>query len=107
MGFLQEFLSGSNDKVNSPTVIGTCITLIMAALAIPAGVLGLWAFYHHVWTLKKGLDGSAVQLIGLLIGGGGVGCGIGYGINRFAGSGRPAGIPPGWKPPAARPPSPE
>jgi hypothetical protein len=97
--FWREFLSGRNDQVNSATVLGSWITLVMAVIAVPAAFLGLWAFYHHVWTLKKGLDSSSVQLISILIGGPGVGCGVGYAINRF---GRAPSPPPDWQPPPIR-----
>ena len=82
--FVKEFLSENNAKVNSPTVIATIITVILAALAIPVTILGMCAIYHHVWTLKKGLDGSAAQVIIALAGGGGVGMGVGYAASRFA-----------------------
>ena len=102
MEFVKEFLRSNNDSVSSPTVIATFITIILAALAIPVTILGMCAVYHHVWTLKKGLDSPVVSLLLGLAGGGGIGCGVGYGVSRF-GRGAPAGgLPPGWQPPPAK-----
>ncbi len=97
--WLKELFRQNNEKVSSPNVFIAGITVILAILAIPASLLGLWAFYHHVWTLKKGLDGPAVQLIGLIIGGGGVGIGAaGYGMSKLGG-----GTPAPWRPPSTKP----
>lgn len=95
-GFIKKFLSEDNKEVNSPTIIAAFITLALTALAIPVTVLGMCAVYHHVWTLKKGLDSSVTTLLLGLAGGGGMGCGIGYGMTKF---GKSPGPPPGWKPP--------
>jgi len=81
--FVEEFLKESSEKVNSPTVVASVITLILAAMAIPVTILGMCAIYHHVWTLKKGLDGGAAQVIIALAGGGGIGMGVGYAAARF------------------------
>ena len=81
--FAKEFLSGSNEKVNSATVIATLITVILAALAIPVTILGMFAVHHHIWVLKKGLDNSVTTLILGLAGGGGIGMGAGYAAARF------------------------
>jgi hypothetical protein len=78
--------------------IATIITIILAALAIPVTILGMTAVYHHVWTLKKGLDSSVVSLLLGLAGGGGIGCGVGYGVSKLGRIGA-SGIPPGWRPP--------
>jgi hypothetical protein len=96
--FIKDFLSASNEKVNSSMVVATIITIILAALAIPVTILGMTAVYHHVWTLKKGLDSSVVSLLLGLAGGGGIGCGVGYGVSKLGRIGA-SGIPPGWRPP--------
>ncbi len=101
--FLKEFLSESNKKVNSPTVIATAITVILTSLAIPVTILGMFAVYHHVWVLNKGLDNSVATLILGLAGGGGIGCGVGYGISRFSQSWRSSGLPPDWSGPKVNP----
>ena len=99
-GFWRNFISADNQKVNSPTVIGAVLTIILTALAIPVTILGMAAVHHHVWVLKKGLDSSVTSLLLGLAGGGGIGCGVGYGVSRF---GRTSGLPPDWKPPPAQP----
>lgn len=80
--FLNQFLSNDNSKVNSPTLIASIITAILAALAVPVTILGMAAVYHHVWTLKKGLDSSVTTLLLGLAGGGGAGMGVGYFMAR-------------------------
>lgn len=102
-GFVKEFLSENNEKVNSATVLATIITVILAALAIPVTILGMMAVYHHVWVLKKGLDNSVTTLLLGLAGGGGIGMGAGYAAARL-GRGGGGAIPPDWKPPAAKAP---
>jgi hypothetical protein len=82
--FVKNFLSANNDKVNSPTVIATIITVILAALAIPVTILGMFAVHHHIWVLKKGLDNSVTTLLLGLAGGGGIGMGAGYAAARLA-----------------------
>jgi hypothetical protein len=98
-GFFREFAKEDPTYVNSTGVIGGVVAVILAALAIPVTILGMFAVYHHVWVLKKGLDNSVTSLILGLAGGGGVGCGLGYGVARF-GRGGPPGIPTGWHPPS-------
>ncbi len=89
MKFWREFLSGNNDLVNSPTVIITALGFVLAA---PVMGLSYAAVYHHVWTLKKGLDGPTVNLLlGML----GAATGT-LGASMFSKS---LGPPPGWKPP--------
>lgn len=83
--WLKEFQSQDNSKVDSPTVIAGIITAILAALAIPVTILGMAAVYHHVWTLKKGLDSSVTTLLLGLAGGGGAGMGVGYFMARRTG----------------------
>jgi hypothetical protein len=95
--FLKEFLKESSDKVNSSTVLATVLTLIISALAVPLMLEAMWLIYYHAYVLKKGLDRDVVTLILGLMGGGGVGCGLGYGVSRFRSGGGP---PSGWRPPA-------
>jgi hypothetical protein len=89
--WLTNFQSADNSKVNSPTVIAAIITVILAALAIPVTILGMFAVHHHIWVLKKGLDSSVTTLLLGLAGGGGIGMGAGYAAARF-------GRPPPAKP---------
>jgi hypothetical protein len=95
--FLKEFLKESSDKVNSSTVLATILTLIISALAVPLMLEAIWLIYYHAYVLKKGLDRDVVTLILGLMGGGGVGCGLGYGVSRFRSGGGPSS---GWHPPA-------
>lgn len=97
-GFFREFAKEDPTYVNSAGIIGAVVAVILAALAIPVTILGMAAIYHHVWVLKKGLDSSVASVILGLAGGGGVGCGVGYGVARL---GR-GGPPPGWHPPPLR-----
>ena len=89
--FVKNFLSANNEKVNSPTVIATIITVILAALAIPVTILGMFAVHHHIWVLRKGLDNSVTTLLLGLAGGGGIGMGAGYAAARLARGPLPGG----------------
>lgn len=95
--FLKEFLKENNEKVNSSTVLATVLMLVISALAVPLMLEAMWLIYHHAYVLKKGLDRDVVTLILGLMGGGGIGCGLGYGVSRFRSGGGP---PSGWHPPA-------
>jgi len=84
MEYVREFFKKDDSIVNSPTVIATFITAVLTALAIPVTILGMFAVYHHVWVLNKGLDSSVTTLLLGLAGGGGVGMGAGYAAARFS-----------------------
>jgi hypothetical protein len=98
MNWWREFWKADPSKVSQGTAFATVITGVLMLLSIPASIMGLCAFYHHVWTLKRGLDNSAVNLIAILIAGGGVGCGVGYGVAKW---GQRLGLPSGRVSPSA------
>ena len=89
-GFWAEFLSSSNETVNTSTVL---VFLFSVFLSAPIVGFSLKALYFHIFTLRKGLDGPSVQLlIALLTAATGSLGGIMY--SRTLG-----GLPPGWTPP--------
>jgi len=65
-------LSGDNSLVNS-------ITVVVMAISIPTALLAFAALIQHFFILHRPLDGPAVQLFGLLLGGG---AGGGWAISR-------------------------
>ncbi len=65
-------------------------------LATPTMGFCFAAAYHHIWTLKKGLDGPTVNLLIAMLAAGTSSVGIPM-LNKSSGP------PPGWTPPPIKP----
>ena len=80
MAWWQEYISPSNEKVNSPTIVATAILVLTGILFLLAIILICYHCFYH----GKGLDSETVKLIlGLIVGGGGTG-GLGAYLTRNA-----------------------
>jgi hypothetical protein len=80
MAWWQEYISSSNNTVNSPTIVATAMMVLTGILFLLAIILVCYHCFYH----GKGIDSETVKLIlGLIVGGGGTG-GLGAYLTRSA-----------------------